>query len=124
MIGISTHIISALAIISICVIGMVAPTTIENHSGALVVRFVDEPMFQLNGLIFGKYHEHEYGHFLQQKDIGDLAYYTTVAIPSALTNIGMAVAAIINPYVFLDSDEYYALPWEADANIRAMECNR
>ena len=54
---------------------------------------------------------HEYGHILQEKEMGSLMYGLTVFIPSVAGNVMYRI----------DRDQpigYYDLPWEYDADIR------
>ena len=99
---------------------MISPTDAEYNRGVLVVDY-GAPMFQLNGVIFGGYSDHEYGHHLQQQDVGDEAYYATVVVPSLLLNGYQLLDYLIteNNHV----SYYHGVSWEADANTRAMEYN-
>jgi len=114
-----THTISAVLILAVCIVGMFTPVDIDTQGGALVVDF-GTPIFQLNGMIFGGYSAHEYGHYMQQRDIGDAAYYASVVVPSVLTNIVWGVAAVGFDTWLFRPDEYTDLfPWEADADRRS-----
>ena len=116
-----THIVSAVSIIMVAVIGMFMGVDVSYHGGAVVATFGDQTdgWWCINGMIFGAYDDHEYGHYLQQREIGDMAYYTTVAIPSFAGSCAIvAKALLIGP---ISMTEYHRLPWEADANRRAAE---
>ena len=112
--------VSAGLIILTCIVGMFVPVEFENQGGALVVDF-GLPMFQINGMIFGGQSLHEYGHYLQQNDIGNIEYYATVAVPSVTTNAIWLTNYIITGESLFSCDEYHALSWEADANLRSTQ---
>ena len=118
--------ISAVQVLTICIMGLFAPVEISSHAGALVV---ESPLlevtdqygrekdisFHVNGIIFGAFDEHEYGHYLQQRKIGNRAYYLTVAVPSVVVNILQILSLPFGGPP--DSFDYYLLPWEYDATI-------
>jgi len=114
-----TTAISAVMIIATCAVGMFSPTQIEYTDGPMVINN-GLPRMQVNGLIWGSYSEHEHGHYLQQQDIGDAEYYAMVALPSMISTVVKLVVYMVSGYEI----DYYALPWEADANARVMEYNR
>ena len=80
---------------------------------------VDGAAYQLNGVIHisqswanngfsNDDFAHEYGHFLQQQEMGTLAYLRYVAIPSMES-------------VWTDPDNHASEPFEIDATERGME---
>jgi len=69
----------------------------------------------INGAIFGGLSNHEYGHYLQQVELGDAAYYSTVVLPSLLVFWGkIGIAAITGEATSVAA--YHSLPWEAEAD--------
>ncbi|MCP4300877.1 MAG: hypothetical protein GY783_09855 [Gammaproteobacteria bacterium] len=111
-------------ILAICIVGMFAPMALSTFHGALVVESPalevvnkagqrKDISFQLNGVIFGAADRHEYGHFLQQQDRG-AAYYASVAVPSVVANMLRASIYIVSGEK--DAFDYYAMPWERDAD--------
>ena len=88
----------------------------SGYKGAIVVKHsVIGSSFAASGTIFLKHsHQnsdslnHEYGHLLQEKDLGWI-YYVRIAIPSML-----------NSYKNKPGNEhvYYSQPWEYDADRR------
>jgi len=64
---------------------MFTPIQIGYHDRVMTVTGEGLPAFQLNGVIVGWDGWHEYGHFLQQEERGDLAYYVTIALPSMVS---------------------------------------
>lgn len=113
--------ISACLIILTAFVGMLVPLEIESRGGALVVD-VGSPMFQMNGIIFGGYSDHEYGHYLQQRDMTREEYLLTVAVPSVSANVvGVSYYLITGDHIGPDAsnEEYRSRPWEGDADLRA-----
>ena len=55
--------------------------------------------------------DHEYGHFLQEQEMGTVAYFFDVGIPSIIYNL----ISRSNKVVRLN---YYNMPWEYDADMR------
>ena len=55
--------------------------------------------------------KHEYGHILQEDDLGIVGYIQAVFIPSVVYNVGSRFNKLMN-------DNYYNMPWEYDADIR------
>ena len=96
---------------------MIIPSSLEYTRGVLVVDY-GVPMFTVNGVMFGGYSDHEYGHHLQQEERGDKTYYATVALPAVVGNIVQGFGYMRTGNRILD---YYSLPWEADATRRAKE---
>jgi hypothetical protein len=121
----TTHLVSTVLILFVAISGaIVGPPAIEYISGCMVIDY-GVPMFQLNGMIFGGYSDHEYGHSLQQREMGDVAYYASVVAPSVATNMIWGVSAYVFDTWLFRPDEYTDFcPWEADANMRVMEYNR
>ena len=116
-----THVITTVLILITCIAGAIAPAPIYGTGQVLVVDY-GVPMFQLNGLVFGGYSSHEFGHHLQQQDMGDEAYYATVVVPSILGNLVWAVSAYILDSPICMVHEYYDFfPWEHDANVRSTK---
>ena len=54
---------------------------------------------------------HEYGHYVQEQDLGSLKYLLFIALPSV---ISCGTDMIFN---HLSSTEYHSLPWEYTANL-------
>ena len=54
---------------------------------------------------------HEYGHTLQQEEIGTIRYLSYVALPSIVINVVSRKSKVI-------ADNYYNFPWEYDADMR------
>ena len=113
--------ITAVMILAFCMVGMFTPDAAVMTDGVPTIR--GSAGFQLNGFIWENTQSrrggaaHEFGHYLQQREHGLAKYVATVALPSAI----MSVLYTID---FQGTNRYYALPWEADANIRVMEYNR
>jgi len=104
--------ISAVLIIATSFIGIVGDVDIYNYCGALTIDF-GNPMIQINGILWGGVSDHEYGHYLQQQQMGNTEYYATVCIPSLLASGYYGVR-----YLFENrgrAEVYLALPWEAEA---------
>ena len=122
MINITSLVTSVALILGISITALFTPVQIGNYRGVLRVRVENVPSFQLNGVIFGNSDKHEYGHYLQQKDIGNLEYYCKVAIPSAIS-APLSVIPVLLKLQSVDEaiENYYALPWEADADRRSKE---
>jgi len=116
-----THAVTTVLILVISITGMISPTALDYTRGVLVVDY-GVPMFTLNGVMFGGYSKHEYGHHLQQNDMGDEEYYAAVAVPSVIGNIIWATSAYIfdDPICMVKEYQTY-FPWEADATRRAKE---
>ena len=55
--------------------------------------------------------KHEYGHILQEKELGSFKYGLQVFIPSATYNLLARNNKLLHTY-------YYSMPWECDADIR------
>lgn len=55
--------------------------------------------------------DHEYGHILQEKELGTGLYFAAVAPPSVSCNY----IPVLNKY---PAEYYYSLPWEYDADMR------
>ena len=90
------------------------------YKGTLVIRHSSD--FLTSGSLFGVIFlntedvdettvHHEYGHALQERELGTMKYMAAVFIPSAAYNL----AARENPT--LDTN-YYDMPWEYDADAR------
>ena len=54
---------------------------------------------------------HEYGHILQERELGLYKYIHMIAIPSVTYNLLSRRSKVLN-------DNYYNMPWEYDADIR------
>jgi len=86
----------------------------SNYKGALVIKtsFKSSFSFGIIGLsrndLDSDSLKHEYGHYLQYKDLGVLLYAKNVAVPSVTINILDGQDKL--PY------DYYSYPWEAEAN--------
>ena len=104
--------ISSVLIIGTAIAGVCFDVDIYNYQGAVVVDY-GNPMFQLNGFIWGGVSEHEYGHYIQQGIYGDVKYYAKVAIPSIVATGWYAVKKLIG--YKNDARIYLALPWESEA---------
>lgn len=123
-----THLISTIQILVVCIVGMISPISVESIDDVLVVNSDIlqgqnyTVQFALNGMMIGGYSDHEYGHHLQQSDMGNEEYYTTVAVPSLIFNVLMSIEPMESRFV--RKAKYHRLPWEADANMRAMEYNK
>ena len=105
-----TNAVTAIIIMVISIVGVTTGNVdIEYVNGSLVVGS-GLPMFQLNGAMIGGYSEHEYMHYNQQQAIGDVVYYSCVAIPSVLTNM-IAFSTYVISGVYMSYD-YHSLPWE------------
>lgn len=103
------HLMSALLIISTAICGIIDDDiSVYGWNGALVVEFW-KPCFQLNGMIFGGLSAHEYGHYVQQKEMGNGLYYVSIVAPSVLTNILTIPLGGIGPTI------YRNIPWEKNA---------
>jgi len=109
---------------SIC--GVVNPDYATEYEGALVTYLpVEHGMsFQLSGFIFSSQESqhngmilHEYGHYLQQQDMGFDTYAITVGVPSIVSS----AISKIHHAITGEWGDYYLLPWEADANRRAKD---
>ena len=106
MIGLN---VTAVSIILVAVFGLWVP--ISNHNGAVIVDW-GLPCFQLNGVIWGGYSEHEYMHYEQQQERGDNAYYSSVVIPSIAANLFTTGYYMMTGIELLGYERYYELPWE------------
>jgi len=116
-----THAVTTVLILVISIAGAISPAPIEYVGGTLVVDY-GIPMFQLNGVIFGGFSAHEYGHHLQQMELGDMVYYATVVLPSVAVNIAWALSAYVFDDPLFRVDRYYEIvPWERSANELARE---
>ncbi len=109
-------------ILGIAIVGMFIPPDISYHDGALVVDY-GHPFFQLNGVIFGGYNSHEYGHYLQQQDMGENVYYVAVAIPSSIVNM-IDVTNYLLTKRCIKRATYMSFPWERDATERGIAYER
>ena len=98
-----THAVSTGLILAICIMGMFTPIEIGYRDGAMLVLGDGLPAFQLNGVVVGWDGWHEYGHYLQQKERGDLVYYATVALPSFVSSF---------------FEGHYYTPWEYEASVK------
>ena len=93
------------------------------YNEALVIKHSGENIssFAILGIIFlnrntpeDKYKQtldHEYGHILQEKELGTGLYFAAVALPSVSCNY----IPVLNKYA---AEYYYSLPWEYDADMR------
>ncbi len=89
------------------------------YKGALVIRHSSDNLtsWQIFGVIFLNTDvnsvntlNHEYGHYLQEKQLGSVQYIGRVAIPSVLTcGFSMYIKKV-------PSEVYYSLPWEYTAD--------
>jgi hypothetical protein len=102
-----TSVLSLLLVCSLCVVGFIEPA--GSYSGQPVFEPVDKSSlfgFALGGLIVS--HpltiKHEYGHYLQEQELKHW-YLPIVGGFSLYGNL------------FLEHDDYYALPTERQANI-------
>jgi len=116
--------VTAVLVIATCVVGMVDPGSVTFYEGATVVNVGRRSFgFQINGFIFRTTpsardvfgHDadrlaHEYGHYLQQIEMGE-DYVIVVVSSLILSSLGLAGA--------VDDAGYYGTVWEADANRRA-----
>lgn len=96
----------------------------SGYKGAIVIKHsIGDSSFSIDGTIFlNRNHcgtnseviKHEYGHFLQQNEIGAL-YYIRIAIPSML-----------NFYKFDPNNvgPYYRQKWELDVDVRGGVTSR
>ena len=55
---------------------------------------------------------HEYGHYLQQQEMGQVIYFFAIANPSLSYNVFLVNTKYYTPEL------YYSMPWEYDANMR------
>ena len=108
--------ISACLIIVTAATGIVSDIDIYRTGGAIVVGH-GGPSFQLNGMIWGDYKAHEYGHYVQQQEMGSSRYYLCVAIPSVIAN-GVDILLCLSGVPSDRVDKaYYKLPWEVEATL-------
>lgn len=66
---------------------------------------LDNECYKVNTL------NHEYGHTLQEQEMGFGKYFITVFAPSSLYNLMSRVSTTLH-------DNYYNMPWEYDADLR------
>lgn len=107
---------TAILIIATCLSAICFDADIYEINHAIVCDF-GIPLFQLNGMIFGGYSAHEYGHYLQQAEIGNEHYYIMIVAPSVIANIYDFIQYPITHQLI----DYHSLPWEKDADIRAKD---
>ena len=86
----------------------------SNYKGAFVIKTPFDASFSF-GIIGLSYNDlnsntlkHEYGHYLQYKEMGTLLYAKNVAVPSVTINYLDRKDKL--PY------DYYSYPWEDEAN--------
>jgi hypothetical protein len=104
--------ISTMLIVCTAFAGVFFNADIYEYGGAIVVDF-GNPMMQINGILWGGVNAHEYGHYLQQQQMGNKEYYAKVAIPSLLASGYYGLRYLIGNKG--DAKAYLALPWEAEA---------
>ncbi len=100
-------------------------TYISAYKGVPVIRYTSEELtsWALNGVIVlnhnldeGEYFrkrnlDHEYGHILQERELGKQKYLEYIFLPSATSHILYETFPELKQY-------YYDMPWEYDADIR------
>jgi RHS repeat-associated protein len=98
----------------------------SSYNGTLVIRHSISGLdsWSIGGIIFLNHNRddysynyrqdllnHEYGHILQEKELGTLKYFFAIAIPSVTFNL-------LSDYSDFLKNNYYNMPWEYDADMR------
>ena len=121
-------VMSVVSLLSLCVQGVVSPGAVSTDGPCPVV-VVGWPIsaFSISGITFvnadyvamvGLF-PHEYGHALQEREIGTVQYLTTVAAPSISANV-VGVVKLLLTQSYSSPVAYHRLPWEADADVRGI----
>jgi hypothetical protein len=111
---------SVVMFITWCVAGTISPDAAGIYRDTLTIILPIEkgPGFQLSGVIVvtntdvGSWTmDHEYGHALQQREMGIKQYLAVVGLSSIIGNISGVLG-------MTDYRQYHSLPWERDADER------
>jgi hypothetical protein len=113
-----THLVSTVLLLVVCITGVITPMDIEARDGVLVANFCDMGLFQLNGIVYGGFSEHEIGHSIQQRRMEDEEYYFCVAVPSVLSNVVYVVGYPVKLYRYVD---HRKMCFEVEAENLARE---